>query len=161
MYPGLVSCPFYAISIYPFKFQKFFIYLLYFYAQEKKEEDHTRICVRVWCVRVIAFSASFAQTRLPSVPRVNAFAFACDRVRCLADMCSLPRANALASFCECVRYTLHLSGTVRKKYFEVSDARARFEPLTVSCDRKGGGAARVRKLIAVRPHGTGTRASRW
>ena len=31
-----------------------------------------------------------------------------------------------------------------KKYLEVSDARARFEPLTVSCDRKGGGAARVR-----------------
>ena len=27
MYPGLVSCPFYAISIYPFKFMKFFIYL--------------------------------------------------------------------------------------------------------------------------------------
>ena len=31
-----------------------------------------------------------------------------------------------------------------KKYLEVSDARARFEPLTVCCDRKGGGAARVR-----------------
>ena len=29
MYPGLVSCPFYAIPIYPFKFMKFFIYLLY------------------------------------------------------------------------------------------------------------------------------------
>ena len=27
MYPGLVSCPFYAIPIYPFKFMKFFIYL--------------------------------------------------------------------------------------------------------------------------------------
>ena len=27
MYPGLVSCPFYAIPIYPFKFIKFFIYL--------------------------------------------------------------------------------------------------------------------------------------
>ena len=31
MYPGLVSCPFYAIPIYPFKFMKFFIYLLYYY----------------------------------------------------------------------------------------------------------------------------------
>ena len=29
MYPGLVSCPFYAIPIYPFKFLKFFLYLLY------------------------------------------------------------------------------------------------------------------------------------
>ena len=29
MYPGLVSCPFYAIPIYPFKFIKFVIYLLY------------------------------------------------------------------------------------------------------------------------------------
>ena len=27
MYPGLVSCPFYAIPIYPLKFIKFFIYL--------------------------------------------------------------------------------------------------------------------------------------
>ena len=27
VYPGLVSCPFYAIPIYPFKFMKFFIYL--------------------------------------------------------------------------------------------------------------------------------------
>ena len=52
-------------------------------------------------------------------------------------------------------------GSTQKKYLEVSDARARFEPLTVSCDRKGGGAARFRKLIAVRPHGTGIRASRW
>ena len=32
MYPGLVSCPFYAIPIYPFKFMKFFIYL-YIYRQ--------------------------------------------------------------------------------------------------------------------------------
>ena len=31
MYPGLVSCPFYAIPIYPFKFMKFFIYLYYKY----------------------------------------------------------------------------------------------------------------------------------
>ena len=28
MYPGLVSCPFYAIPIYPFKFMKFFIYIM-------------------------------------------------------------------------------------------------------------------------------------
>ena len=27
VYPGLVSCPFYAMSIYPFKFIKKFIYL--------------------------------------------------------------------------------------------------------------------------------------
>ena len=30
MYPGLVSCPFYAIPIYPLKFMKFFFYLLVF-----------------------------------------------------------------------------------------------------------------------------------
>ena len=30
MYPGLVSCPFYAIPIYPFKFMNFFIYLSHF-----------------------------------------------------------------------------------------------------------------------------------
>ena len=38
MYPGLVSCPFYAIPIYPFKFMKFFIYL-YIYRQTDRQTD--------------------------------------------------------------------------------------------------------------------------
>ena len=37
MYPGLVSCPFYAIPIYPFKFMKFFIYL-YIYSLINAED---------------------------------------------------------------------------------------------------------------------------
>ena len=42
VYPGLVSCPFYAIPIYPFKFMKFFIYL--------------------YIVRLCSFSSSSPQT---------------------------------------------------------------------------------------------------
>ena len=49
MYPGLVSCPFYAIPIYPFKFMKFFIYLyIYIYIYIFMHNNKTYLDVHVF-----------------------------------------------------------------------------------------------------------------
>ena len=55
MYPGLVSCPFYAIPIYPFKFMKFFIYLSPF------------IFLLLLAVRVIERNNNFLCSLHPSI----------------------------------------------------------------------------------------------
>ena len=55
VYPGLVSCPFYAIPIYPFKFMKFFIYLSPF------------IFLLLLAVRVIERNNNFLCSLHPSI----------------------------------------------------------------------------------------------